>query len=92
MVQGFTGDSDTLVKAATAVLANTPLLMTHETQIQQEEVGARALETIGAPGSMGPTPNLATAPIAPIGQAIRDAIGSQNSPFRVNCSRSPDCQ
>jgi VWFA-related protein len=79
MVQGFTGDSDALVKAATAVLANTPLLTSPEAQTQQEEIGARSLETVGAPSSMGPTPQLATSPIAPIGQAIRDALGSQDT-------------
>ncbi len=80
MIQGFTGDSGTLVKAATAVLANTPLLMGSEAQTQQEEIGARNLETTGGPMTMGPTTNVTSTsmPIAPIGQAIRDALGSED--------------
>ena len=80
MVQGFTGDSNTLVKGATVVLANTPLLTTTEAQTQPEEIGARSLEAVAAPSTMGPTPQNVTAPIAPIGQAIRkpsDRIGCQ---------------
>lgn len=82
MVQGFTGDSATLVKAATAVLAKAPLLMGSEAQTQQEEIGARTLETVGAPSFVGPNGGSgtgATAPIAPIGQAIRDALDSEDT-------------
>jgi VWFA-related protein len=82
MVQGFTGDSATLVKAATAVLAKSPLLMGDEAQQQQEEIGARALETLASPTGMGPNPlatSNATMPVAPIGQAIRNALDSEDS-------------
>jgi VWFA-related protein len=80
MVQGFTGDSDALVKAATAILTNTPLLMGSEAQQQQEEIGATTLESLAAPSSMGPstTQSSTSMPIAPIGQAIRDALGSED--------------
>jgi len=82
LVQGFTGDSGTLVKAATAVLSNSSLLIGSEAQMQQDEVDARTLETLGAPASMGPTSGngtTGTMPIAPIGQAIRDAVSSEDT-------------
>lgn len=83
MVQGFTGDSATLVKAATAVLTKTSPLMGSETQTQQEEIRARSLEIIASPSSTGPnsTPsgNASASVIAPIGDAIRKAYDSQDS-------------
>ena len=85
MVQGFTGDSSALVKAATETFPQSPLLTSPETQTQQEEVTARSLETIGAsPPTQGPSGQSqpvrgSSATIAPIGQAIRDALASQDS-------------
>ncbi len=82
MVQGFTGDSETLVKAAEAVLAQSPLLMGSEGQIQQDEIDAHTLEAVGGPSSMGPTSGSGTTgsmPIAPIGQALRDAVNSEDT-------------
>lgn len=82
MVQGFTGDSGTLVKAATAVLAKSSLLMGSESQQQQEEIGARSMEMLASPTSMGPNPlatTSATMPVAPIGQAIRNALDSEDT-------------
>lgn len=78
MVQGFTGDSSTLVAAANAILTNASLLTSPEAQTQQEEIGATTLESIAGPSSTGPTPQNATMPIAPIGQAIRDALVSED--------------
>ncbi len=82
LVQGFTGDSDTLVKAATAILANSSLLIGSEAQMQQDEIDARTLETASAPPTMGPNSGSGTTgtmPIAPIGQAIRDAASSEDT-------------
>jgi VWFA-related protein len=82
MIQGFTGDSTVLVKAATALMAHESLLMTSEAQTQQEEIGATSLESIGAPASVGPaggTGTGATMPIAPVGQAIRNALASEDT-------------
>jgi VWFA-related protein len=82
MVQGFTGDSATLVKAATAILANEPLQLGSEAQMQSDEITASALESLGQPLFMGPTKgsgNSPTMPIAPIGQALRDAVASQDT-------------
>jgi VWFA-related protein len=85
MVQRFTGDSAALVKAATAILANSPLLTSPEAQTQQEEVTARTLETMNGPSSLGPSgepePVAGYLPssIPSIGRAIRDALASQDS-------------
>ncbi len=78
MIQGFSGDSGTLVAAARGLLRSQSLLLSPETQQQQEEIGATNLENIGAPGSMGPNPSNSN-PIAPIGQAIRKALVVQDS-------------
>jgi VWFA-related protein len=85
MVQGPTGDSTALIQAATEVLAKTPLLASPEAQTQQEEVTARNLETMNGPQNLGPIgepepvagfiPSL----IPSIGQAIRNALASQDS-------------
>ena len=83
MVQGFTGDSAALVEAAKAVMAKSPLLMGSEAQMQDDSITARTLESLGAPASMGPTGGSGTgtgsAPIAPIGQALRYAVDSEDS-------------
>jgi VWFA-related protein len=83
MVQGFTGDSATLVKAATAVLAKSPLLMGSEAQMQDDFMTAQTLENVAGSPSMGPTGGAGTgtgsAPIAPIGQALRYAVDSEDT-------------
>jgi VWFA-related protein len=79
MVQGFGANSDILVAAAEAMKPSQSLQNAPETQQQQEEITATAIETIGAPASMGPTPQNATMPIAPVGQALRDAMAAQDS-------------
>jgi len=84
LVQGFTGDSAALVKAATEVLAKSSLLTSPEAQTQQEEVTARSLETIstsnvGPSGQPEPVRGVLPNPVAPIGQAIRDALASEDS-------------
>jgi VWFA-related protein len=79
MVQGFGANSDILVAAAEAMKPSQSMQYAPETQQQQEEITASAIETIGAPASMGPTPQNATMPIAPVGQALRDAMAAQDS-------------
>ncbi len=83
MVQGFTGDSAALVKAANEVMAKSPLIMGSEAQIQEDLITARTLENLAASPSMGPTGGLGTgtgsAPIAPIGQALRYAVDSEDT-------------
>ena len=63
MIQGFTADSDTLVKAATAILAKTPLLMSPESQAQQDQVDAQVLGGNATP----------------IGRALQNAVASQDN-------------
>jgi VWFA-related protein len=79
MVQGFSADSANLVAAAKALLVSPSLLMSPEGQQQQEEIGATALETVGGPSSQGPNQTSGSMPIAPIGQAIRNALQAQDS-------------
>jgi VWFA-related protein len=79
MIQGFSGDSGTLVAAARGLLRSQSLLLSPETQQQQEEIGATDLENVAAPASTGPTPLSNSMPIAPIGQAIRKALVVQDS-------------
>jgi len=85
MIQGFTSDSTTLVKAATAVLAKSPLLTSPEAYVQQEEVSARTLEEMNGPTSLGPSGEpepvggYLPSSVPSIGRAIRDALASQSS-------------
>ncbi|HWY21663.1 MAG TPA: VWA domain-containing protein [Candidatus Acidoferrum sp.] len=81
MVQGFSGDSGNLVAAAKALLVSPSLLLSSEAQQQQEEIGATALETTASPSSMGPgvQQTSTSTPMAPIGQAIRNALQAQES-------------
>ena len=79
MIQGFSGDSGTLVAAARGLLRSQSLLLSPETQRQQEEIGATDLENVAAPASMGPNAQSTSMPIAPIGQAIRKALVVQDS-------------
>ena len=84
MVQGFTGDSDTLVAAAKMLLRDNSLLMTSEANRQDTETLASNLQVNAGPGSVGPpggTPggggaasNLTTvntASLAPVASGIR---------------------
>jgi VWFA-related protein len=83
MVQGFTGDSATLVKAATAVMAKSPLQLGSEAQMQDDDVTAVTLQNVAGSPSMGPTGGAGTgtgsAPIAPIGQALLNAVASEDT-------------
>lgn len=54
-IQGFTGDSDTLVSAAKMLLRNTSPLMISEAQRQNDEITASNLAVNAAPGSTGPS-------------------------------------
>ncbi len=76
MVQGFAASSDALVAAAEALKPNQSLQSTSEAQQQQEEITASSIEIEGAPASLPPG---STMPIAPVGQALRDAIAAQDS-------------
>jgi VWFA-related protein len=79
MLQGFSADSAKLVAAAKALLVSPSLLLSPEAQQQQEEIGATALETVAGPSSMGPNQQTGSMPMAPIGQAIRNALQAQDS-------------
>jgi VWFA-related protein len=81
MIQGFSGDSGVLIAAAKALLGYQSPFLSPEGQQQQEENGATALENnSGAPSSGPGGPNSASSmPIAPIGQAIREALDAQDS-------------
>jgi len=81
MIQGFTGGSDALIAAGEALLRNSSLLLSPESQTQQEEITATNLEDNAAdsdPRGSG-SGSLGIMPMAPIGQSIRNAIASQDS-------------
>jgi VWFA-related protein len=77
MIQGFSGNSDTLVAAARGFKGPNSLMLSPEGQLQQDENGATALENVAAPSYTGPLIPSMAAP--PIGQAIRDAVKAQDS-------------
>lgn len=84
MIQGFSGDSGTLVAAAKSMLRYQSPLLSPEAQQQQEENTATAIENVASPGgsTAGPTGgggSLNTASLAPIGQALRNAVAAQDS-------------
>jgi VWFA-related protein len=79
MIQGFSGDSDTLVAAAKALQGHESLLLSPESQLQNDENLATAIENTASPSSKGPNPSLSAMPMAPVGQALRDAIAAQDS-------------
>jgi len=79
MIQGFSGDSGVLVAAARALLRYQSQLLSPETQQQQEEILATTLENLAGPASTGPNASPSTTAIAPIGQAIRNALAAQDS-------------
>jgi VWFA-related protein len=74
MVQGFTADSDALVKAATVILTKAPLLFGSEASTQQDEFVALSMGG-GHGNDSGPT---GQAP-APIGQALLASLASQDN-------------
>jgi VWFA-related protein len=77
MVQGFTGDSDTLVAAATTLLRKTSPLMTSEQDRQAAEITASNLQANAA----GPTGggSVDTAVLAPVAQGIQKALLSEQN-------------
>jgi VWFA-related protein len=79
MIQGFSGDSGTLVAAARALLGHQSLLLSPETERQQGEILATTLENVGGPASTGSGQQSGSMPVAPIGQAIRNALAAQDS-------------
>jgi VWFA-related protein len=79
MIQGFSGDSGVLVAAAKKLLRYQSQLLSPETQQQQEEILATTLESLGGPASTGPMASPSSTAIAPIGQAIRNALAAQDS-------------
>ena len=91
-IQGFTGDSDTLVAAAKMLLRDTSPLMTSEASRQQDETVASNLQVNAGPGSVGPpggTPggggapsNLTTvntAALAPVASGIQTALAAEQN-------------
>lgn len=78
-IQGFTGDSDTLVNAAKILLRNSSPLTTSESQRQDDEITASNLAVNAAPGSTGPSSHGAggsvnTSVIAPVASGIQNAL------------------
>lgn len=91
-IQGFTGDSDTLVAAAKMLLRDTSPLMTSEANRQEDETVASNLQVNAGPGSVGPpggTPggggrssNLTTvntAALAPVASGIQTALAAEQN-------------
>jgi VWFA-related protein len=84
MIQGFSGDSGTLVAAAKSMLRYQSPLLSPEAQQQQEENVATAIENVASPGGVTAGPSgggtsLNAAALAPIGQALRNALAAQDS-------------
>ena len=85
MIQGFTGNSDTLVAAATMLLRrNTSPLMTSEVQRQGDEMLASNLQVNAGPASTGPSTSATAgadsanaAILAPIVSAIQGVMISE---------------
>jgi VWFA-related protein len=79
MIQGLTGDSETLVKAASRLLRGSSPLMTSEQDVQNSEITASNLAVNAAPGNTGPSnsqgggsinPDL----VAPITDALQKSL------------------
>ena len=77
MVQGFTGDSDTLVAAATTLLRKTSPLMTSEQDRQAAEITASNLQANAAGPAGGGSVD--TAVLAPVVQGIQKALLSEQN-------------
>lgn len=81
-IQGFTGDSDTLVKAANTLLRGTSPLMTTEQERQNDEITASNLQVNAGPSNTGPASSGSSASantsiIAPIANGIQNALVSE---------------
>jgi VWFA-related protein len=83
MIQGFTGDSDTLVAAATTLLRKTSPLMTSEQDRQADEINVSNLQVNAGPGSTGPggggSAGNTAMPFAPVVQGIQKALLSEQN-------------
>lgn len=86
MIQGFTGDSDTLVAAATALLRGSSPLMTSENERQDAEITASNLQATAGPGALGPGGQgggggggFSAMMIAPVVQGIQKALISEEN-------------
>ena len=82
MIQGFTGDSDTLVAAATTLLRKTSPLMTSEQDRQADEITVSNLQVNAGPGSTGPGDGSAgnpAMPLAPVVRGIQNALLSEQN-------------
>jgi VWFA-related protein len=75
-IQGFSGNSDTLVNAAKALLRNSSQLMTGEAQRQNDEITASNLAVNAAPGIGAPQGQASTnlSAIAPVAQALQNSL------------------
>jgi len=81
-IQGFTGNSDTLVKAANMLLRNTSPLLTSEQDRQTTEITASNLQVNAGPGNTGPASsgagaNTQLSGIAPIVSGIQNALANE---------------
>src|SRR5579864_467599 len=81
-IQGFTGDSDTLVKAANMLLRNASPLLTSEQDRQTTEITASNLQVNAGPGNTGPASsgtgaNTGLSGIAPIVSGIQNALANE---------------
>ena len=83
MIQGFTGESDTLVAAAKTLLRQTSLALSSEQQRQDDETLASNLQTNAGPGSTGPpgTGRCSRNPTRTSGSPPRSATSSAWSPW-----------
>jgi len=80
MIQGFTGDSDTLVAAAKTLLRKTSPLMTSEAERQDWEILGSNLQANAGPGSTGSGAGLSPAAVvAPIVDGIQSALVSEEN-------------
>jgi VWFA-related protein len=81
MIQGFTGDSDTLVAAATTLLRKSSPLMTSERDRQADEITASNLQVNTGPGA-GPPGGISASSammLAPVVQGIQKALLSEQN-------------
>lgn len=80
MIQGFTGDSDTLVAAAQKLLSKSSPLMTSESERQDAETLASNLQ-VNAGGPVGPSGGAmpTTAVLAPVVAGIQKALVSEEN-------------
>ncbi len=87
-IQGFTGDSDTLVAAAKMLLRDTSPLVTSEASRQQDETLASNLQVNAGPGSIGPPGDapgggggatVNTAALAPVASGIQTALAAEQN-------------